>query len=381
MEVLAIQRYLSPEAMSFFEDSIAVITGGVGSVGSELVRQLLQLGVKEVRALDNNESALFEAEQEYAQEPRFKAFHADIVNEWEMLRVFSGADYVFHAAALKHVPSCERSPFSAVDTNIIGIQSVIRAAQENRVKKVLFTSSDKAVNPTNVMGATKLMGERLFSAANFMSVGPSNDTVFSSTRFGNVAGSRGSVIPLFLNQIRNGKAVTLTDERMTRFIMSQEQAAALVVESMVHARGGETFITKMPVLRIADLARVMVDTLAPLFGHRSSSIPIKVTGCRPGEKLWEELSSDEESRRILEGDRYLCVLPATHSKLDKSEELYASLGLKRSSCVYNSEYEPKMTDDEILAFLLQEGILPQDIRDAVVDTQKAVTSTATAKAA
>ena len=379
MEVLPIQRYLSPQAMSFFEGSVAVVTGGVGSVGSELVRQLLQLGVKEVRALDNNESALFETEQEYLHEPRFKAFHADIVSEWEMLRVFSGADYIFHAAALKHVPSCERSPFSAVDTNIIGIQSAIRAAQQNRVKKVLFTSSDKAVNPTNVMGATKLMGERLFSAANFMAVGPSSNTVFSSTRFGNVAGSRGSVIPLFLNQIRAGKAVTLTDERMTRFIMSQQQAAALVIESMVHARGGETFITKMPVLRIADLARVMINTLAPLFGHRPAAIPVKITGSRPGEKLWEELSSDEESRRILEGDRYLCVLSATHNTIEQGEDLYASLGLKRSSCIYNSEYEPKMSDEEILEFLLQDGILPKDISDLVIDSRSV--SPATAKAA
>jgi len=356
------QQYFSPEVQSFFKDSVAVVTGGVGSVGSELIAQLLRLGVKEVRSLDNNESALFEAEQEYADDPRFKAFHADIVNEWETLRVFSGADYVFHAAALKHVPSCERSPFSAVDTNILGIQSVIRAAQRNRVKKVLFTSSDKAVNPTNVMGATKLMGERLFSAANFMSVGPRSDTIFSSTRFGNVAGSRGSVIPLFLSQIKKGKAVTLTDDRMTRFIMNKEQASSLVIESIVHARGGETFITKMPVLRIADLARLMIQTLAPVFGHDPSDIRIAITGSRPGEKLWEELSSDEESRRILEGDKYLCVLSATHGRIESAEPLYAGLGLRRSSCIYNSEFEQKMSDAEILDFLFQDGILPADVR-------------------
>src|SRR5262249_37631973 len=149
-----------------------VVTGGVGSVGAEIVRQLLSFKVREVRVLDNNESALFEAEQQYSGEPRFKAFHSDISNEWEMMRVFSDAHYVFHAAALKHVPSCERSPFSAVDTNINGLKAVIRAAQLNGVRKVLFTSSDKAVNPTNVMGASKLMGERLFIAANFMAHGP-----------------------------------------------------------------------------------------------------------------------------------------------------------------------------------------------------------------
>jgi len=378
------KQSLSQDASSFFDGAVAVVTGGVGSVGAEVVRQLLTLGVREVRALDNNESALFEAEQEYADEPRFKAFHADIVNEWETLRVFSGADYVFHAAALKHVPSCERSPFSAIDSNVVGIQSVIRAAQRNGIKKVLFTSSDKAVNPTNVMGATKLLGERLFSAANFMSVGPSRDTVFSSTRFGNVAGSRGSVIPLFLNQIRQGKAVTLTDERMTRFIMSQHEAAALVIESIVHAQGGETFITKMPVLRIADLARVMIQTFAPLYGHNPSDIKITVTGSRPGEKLWEELSSDEESRRILEGEKYLCVVSPTHGRIDTAEERYKALDLKRSSCIYNSEYEDKMDDEEILDFLLEDGVLPVEVREMVVRAKmeaKSLSSSITGKAA
>ena len=201
---------------AFFRGKVIVVTGGVGSVGTEIVRQLLNYDVAEVRAFDNNETEVFEAEQKYTDEPRFKAFQGDIINEWETLRIFSGADYVFHTAALKHVPSCERSPFSAIDTNIFGIKSIIRAAQRNRVKKVLFTSSDKAVNPTNVMGATKLLGERLFVAANHLSVGPSHGTCFAITRFGNIAGSRGSVIPIFSNQISKGDPVTITHNRMSR---------------------------------------------------------------------------------------------------------------------------------------------------------------------
>lgn len=345
----------------FFRGRTVVVTGGVGSVGSEIVRQLLQFDVKEVRALDNNESALFDAEHQYGADPRFKAYQADITNEWETLRVFSGADHVFHTAALKHVPSCERSPFSAIDTNIIGIKSIIRAAQLNRVQKVLFTSSDKAVSPTNVMGASKLLGERLFIAANHMSVGPDNGLVFSNTRFGNVAGTRGSVIPLFCRQIERGGPVTLTDERMTRFIMSLEEATQLVIESMVHARGGETFITKMPSLCVADLARVMIELVAPVFGRNPRSIETRVTGARPGEKLWEELSTDEESRRILEGDRYLCVLPSANDIPADIGTRYKALGLERSSCVYNSANEPKMTDADIRRFLLRDGVLPADI--------------------
>ena len=353
------------EIREFFAGSTVVITGGVGSVGSEIAKQLLELPVKELRVLDNNETALFEAEQLYGADVRFKAFQTDITNEWETLRVLSGADYVFHAAALKHVPSCEKSPFSAIDTNILGVKSIIRAAQRNSVKKVLFTSSDKAVSPTNVMGASKLLGERLFVAANYISVGPDRGTIFSNTRFGNVAGSRGSVIPLFCRQIMQGGPVTLTDDRMTRFIMTLEDATELVIESMVHARGGDTFITKMPSLNIADLTRVMVDVVAPLFDYLPSEIEVRMTGARPGEKLWEELSTEEESRRILEGDRYLCVLPSANDIPADIEDQYSAIGLRRSDCVYNSHTEPKMTDSEIMRFLMLPDVLPENVRMAL----------------
>jgi FlaA1/EpsC-like NDP-sugar epimerase len=353
------------DVRNFFSGKSVVVTGGVGSVGSEIVRQLLELDTKEIRAFDNNETALFEAEHQYSGDCRFRAYQGDITNEWETLRVFSGADYVFHTAALKHVPSCERSPFSAVDTNILGVKSIIRAAQQNQVKKVLFTSSDKAVSPTNVMGASKLMGERLFIAANFMSVGPNNGTLFSNTRFGNVAGSRGSVIPLFCKQIQQGGPITLTDDRMTRFIMSLEDATELVIESMVYARGGDTFITKMPSMGIADLTRVLVKMVAPLYGIDPKDIAINITGARAGEKMWEELSTDEESRRILEGDRYLCVLPSVNDITTDIEKCYEKLGLKRSTCIYNSEHEPKLSDDDIAEFLMLDGVLPVDVRAAV----------------
>jgi len=356
------------EIQKFFSNKTVVVTGGVGSVGSEIVRQLLELGVREVRALDNNETALFEAEQQYAHDIRFKAYQADIVNEWETLRVFSGADYVFHTAALKHVPSCERSPFSCVETNILGIKSIIRAAQRAQGAVHLLGQGD----PTNVMGASKLMGERLFIAANYVSVGPNNGTLFSNTRFGNVAGSRGSVIPLFCKQIQQGGPVTLTDERMTRFIMSLEDATELVIESMVHARGGDTFITKMPSMRIADMTRVLIDMVAPLHGRDPKDVGVKITGARPGEKMWEELSTDEESRRILEGNRYLCVLPSANDIPPDIESRYEALGLKRAGCVYNSHNEPKMSDEAIREFLMVEGVLPEDVRQALVGKQSQI---------
>jgi len=353
------------EIQEFFASKTIVVTGGVGSVGSEIVRQLLKLDIKEVRVLDNNETSLFEAGQEYINDPRFKTYQTDITNEWETLRVFSGADYVFHTAALKHVPSCERSPFSAVDTNINGVASIIRATQQNGIKKALYTSSDKAVSPTNVMGASKLMGERLFIAANYMSVGSNNGTIFSNTRFGNIAGSRGSVIPLFCKQIERGGPVTLTDDRMSRFIMSLQDATQLVIESMVHAQGGETFITKMPAMRMIDLAQVLIKMVAPIYGRDPEEIEIKICGPRPGEKLWEELSTEEESRRILSGPRYLCVLPPTIGLSIEIEQQYDGLGLKRSSCIYNSESEPKLSKKEIADFLRIAGVLPKKERTLI----------------
>ena len=175
----------------------------------------------------------------------------------------AGINLVFHTAAFKHVILCERSPFEAVQTNIIGIQNIIQAAIANQVARLIFTSSDKAVNPTNVMGTSKLMGERLMTAANGNACG--NCQIFASTRFGNVLGSRGSVIPIFREQIKMGGPVTLTDPEMTRFIMSIKQAVQLVIDSAFLAQGGEVFVTKMPVIRIQDLAEVMINELAPNF--------------------------------------------------------------------------------------------------------------------
>lgn len=346
----------------FFEDKSIVVTGGAGSVGKALVEKLLTLPIKKVRVIDNNESELFDMEQQYANNEKVDIMHVDICDEIELNRAFCGMDMCVHAAALKHVPSCEKSPFGAVKVNIFGIQNVIIAAQKANLEKVLFTSSDKAVSPPNVMGASKLMGERLFTAANFMPTSVGSKTEFFSTRFGNVAASRGSVMPLFEKQISQGGPVTVTDERMTRFIMSLDESAELLIESMVHATPGDIFITKMPVLRIMDLAEVMIEELAPKYGHKPEDIEIKITGSRPGEKLWEELSSDEESRRIMEGDRYLC-LPPVHSQFRRSENPDCPLKLKKKEVVYHSDREEKMSKQEIKDMLIDLGILEGNAKD------------------
>jgi FlaA1/EpsC-like NDP-sugar epimerase len=346
----------------YFKDKRIVITGGVGSVGREIAVQLSRYSPKLIRIIDNNESGLFDMESQFGGTPMWEFLHVDITHEVELTRAFSGIDYCFHCAALKHVPSCERTPYGAVNVNIIALQSLIYAAKEARLKRISFTSSDKAVNPPNVMGATKLLGERLITAANFMLHSADADAVFTSSRFGNVAGSRGSVIPLFVEQIRRGGPVTLTDDRMTRFVMTLSEAADLVIQSMICALPGDVFITKMPALRIADLATVMIELLAPVFGYRPQDIAIETIGIRPAEKLWEELSNEEESTRILESDRFLCVMPALVKRSDREMEYYESIGLKQSHTVYNSAKQALMSKQEIADFLVKPGVLAPGIR-------------------
>ncbi|UWQ22238.1 polysaccharide biosynthesis protein [Jannaschia sp. W003] len=344
-----------------FSDRKVAITGGAGSVGKAVIRHFQEVGVGHLRVLDNSEAQLFDLEEQYRGVPNIEFFTCDVRSETELERCFSDMDHVFHMAALKHVPLCERSPFSALDVNIAGSGSVIRAADRAGVRRVLFTSTDKAVNPTNVMGTSKLMGERLFTAAASMGGRGNDRPVFASTRFGNVAGTSGSVIPLFAAQIARGGPVTVTDERMTRFVMTQGHAARLVIDSIRYAHGGEVFITKMPALRIIDLAHEMIAVLAPLYGHDPASIEVRVTGSRPGEKLYEELSTEEESRRIFEGDEYLVVLPALAPfEADEVTARFADLNLEPTDRIYHSEHAEKMTGEEIRDFLMQEDVLPAD---------------------
>lgn len=325
------------ELDKFFRDSVVAITGSVGSVGTSLVAALLKLPVKEIVLVDNNESGLHEQHIANLADGRVTPRLMDIADESGLTRAFAGVDYVLHAAAFKHVPLCEHEPQSAVRNNVIGTQSVINAALASGVKKVLFTSSDKAVNPTNVMGITKLMGERLITAANLTKskVG----TVFASTRFGNVLGSRGSVYPIFHKKIMNGGNIPLTHKDMTRFMMTQEEAAHLVIQSLALFKGGEIFVTKMPIFNIGDFAEMMIECFADKAGRKKSDIKIEHIGLRPGEKLFEELTTGEEVPHTYEIDDFFVVLPGEgpHNKLfDYSD--YKQNG-KIVDRIYNSSKE------------------------------------------
>src|SRR5665213_2158066 len=248
-------------AFSYLRGRRVLVTGACGTIGQQLSRQLLeQFEVEALIGLDHNESELAFLQEHYASKRNARFRLGDVRDLSVLMRETRNIDVIFHAAAYKHVYICEHSPLEAIQTNVLGVQNVVQAAMENGVERLVFTSSDKAVNPTNVMGTSKLMGERLITAA---ALDPNRARpIFLSTRFGNVLGSRGSVIPIFREQIRNGGPVTLTDPEMTRFIMSVDDAVRLVIESAVLAQPGDVLITKMDAIRIADLAEVMVRSLS-----------------------------------------------------------------------------------------------------------------------
>ena len=336
-----------------------LVTGACGTVGQELVRQLLELqNVEELVGIDNNESEIFFLEQRFSKHKGASFFLADVRDRSKLTRKMEDIQVVFHTAAFKHVILCERSPFEAVQTNILGVQNLILAATANNVEKVIFTSSDKAVNPTNVMGTSKLMGERLMTAAN--NYQRDSQSIFASTRFGNVLGSRGSVIPIFREQIRRGHVVTLTDPEMTRFIMSIEEAVRLVIDSSLLAQGGEVFVTKMPVIRIMDLAEVMIEQLAPEFGRDPADIRIEIIGTKPGEKMYEELMNQEETRRALELERYFAVIPAFSSSAGSPEYDYPDIMSKTIDRPYHSDNETALTKKELTKFLQENRLLEED---------------------
>lgn len=290
-----------------FKDKNIIVTGGTGSIGSEIVRRILKYKPKVVRILSRDETKQFELEQELGDLENIRFLIGDIRDKYRLKRAFEGIDIVFHAAAMKHVPACEFNPFEAVQTNVIGTQNLVDAAIENEVEKVIAISTDKAASPINTMGATKLLAEKLIIDANYYK--GHRKTVFSCVRFGNVMGSRGSVIPLFEKQIQRGGPVTITDPEMTRFMMTIPQAVDLVFKATKLARGGEIFIFKMPVIKLGDLAQVMIWNLAPKYGYKPESIQVNTIGIRNGEKMYEHLMNEEEARYAYETEDMFIVIP------------------------------------------------------------------------
>lgn len=293
----------------FYKNKKILVTGGCGSIGRIIVKQLIELGAEEIRVFDNCEQSLFRMEMRHKNNPSMRLILGDVRDKEKLSQSMADIDFVFHAAALKHVPLCEYNPFEAVKTNIIGTQNVIESANLMKVKRVLNISTDKAINPVNTLGASKLLSERLILSPLLKNF----STLYTCVRFGNVLDSDGSVIPIFKSQIKQGGPVTITHEEMTRFFMSINDAVTLVLRAMILMQGRDLFILKMDSIRILDLAKVMINILAPKYNINPADIKIKNIGLRPGERLNEFLLTEEEMSFVSELEDMYVLKPQVYT--------------------------------------------------------------------
>jgi UDP-N-acetylglucosamine 4,6-dehydratase/5-epimerase len=297
--------------LSKFNNKTVLITGGSGSLGQALTERLLKSKVRSIRIFSRNESKQVEMQNKF-NDSRIRFLIGDIRDLPRLTRAMESVDYVFHAAALKHVPIIEYNPFEAVNTNVIGSQNVISACIEQDVNTVVAIGTDKAVSPLNVYGATKLLMEKLFMDANNYLDKNKHQTKFIALRYGNVLGSSGSVVPLFIRQIQNNEKITVTDPNMTRFSITMDDALDFILESTFIGKGSEVFIPKLRAYRIADVR----DTLFEIYGKTGE----KQIALRPGEKMHEALINEHEARYAWEwGDKYILFNSMKDEKLIKRE--------------------------------------------------------------
>jgi UDP-glucose 4-epimerase len=288
-----------------FDSKVLMITGGTGSFGHTVLKRFLDTNVKEIRVFSRDEKKQEDMRIALSND-KVKFYIGDVRDYNSIAQAMVGVDYIFHAAALKQVPSCEFYPMEAVKTNVLGTDNVLNAAIATGVKRVVVLSTDKAVYPINAMGISKAMGEKIMVAKSRMI--PKSGPVICATRYGNVMASRGSVIPLFINQLKSGEPLTVTDPNMTRFLMSLEDSVDLVLHAFEHAEQGDIFVQKAPASTVADLAQALKE----LFSREN---PVKVIGTRHGEKLYESLISREEMAKAEDMDRYYRI-PADNRDLN-----------------------------------------------------------------
>lgn len=283
--------------MDILKDKVVLLTGGTGSFGQKFTEIVLkQYKPKALRIFSRDELKQVDMERKFHNDKVLRFFIGDVRDKARLSRAMDGVDFVIHAAALKHVPVCEYNPFEAVKTNILGIQNIIESAIDHNIDKVVVISTDKAVNPVNLYGATKMCMEKIAIAANSY-VGSERKVKFSCVRYGNVVGSRGSVVTVFKQQKQSG-TITITDEKMTRFWITLTQGVDLVIKALTIMQGGEVFIPKIPSMKIMDLAK----TIAP-------NCKIRFIGIRPGEKIHECLLTEDEARHCIELDDYFVIEP------------------------------------------------------------------------
>ena len=325
-----------------FDNKTLMITGGTGSFGNAVLKWFLETDVKEIRIFSRDEKKQEDMRRALAND-KVKFYIGDVRNYDSLAQSMVGVDYVFHAAALKQVPSCEFYPMEAVRTNVLGTENVLNAAIAGNVKRVVVLSTDKAVYPINAMGLSKGMAEKLLVAKS--RIIPKQGTVVCAARFGNVMASRGSVIPLFVGQLQSGEPLTVTDPNMTRFLMSLEDSVDLLLHAFEHGQQGDIFIQKAPASTVGDLAQALKE----LFNRENR---VKVIGTRHGEKLYETLVSREEMARAEDRGRYYRV---SADNRDLNYKKYFVEGEQTISDLddYTSHNTRRLNIQEIKALLLQ----------------------------
>jgi UDP-N-acetylglucosamine 4,6-dehydratase/5-epimerase len=333
-----------------FNGKCLLITGGTGSFGNAVLRRFLDTSIAEIRIFSRDEKKQDDMRQFY-KNPKIKYNIGDVRDRQSVDNVMQGVDYIFHAAALKQVPSCEFFPVEAVRTNVLGCENVLNSALQHKIKKVIVLSTDKAVYPINAMGMSKALSEKVMvsKSRNLNGTG----TVFCGTRYGNVMASRGSVIPLFVNQIKNNKPITITDPNMTRFMMTLENAVELVLYAFQNGNNGDIFVQKSPATTIANLAQAIKE----LYKSTSS---IKVIGTRHGEKLYETLVNREEIVKAFDEKDYYRI-PADTRDLNYNK--FFTEGEKKVSKTeeYNSHNTRQLNVEETKQLLLKLSSIRKDI--------------------
>lgn len=333
-----------------FKNKVLMITGGTGSFGKTVLKRFLSTDVAEIRIFSRDEKKQEDMRVAF-NNSKLKFYIGDVRDYDSVSQAMRGVDYVFHAAALKQVPSCEFYPMEAVRTNVIGTENVLNAATVNQVKRVVVLSTDKAVYPINAMGISKAMAEKLVVAKS--RVQREGETVFCATRYGNVMASRGSVIPLFVSQLKEGKPLTVTDPNMTRFLMSLEDSVDLVLYAYEHGSQGDIFVQKAPASTVADLAQA----LAELFQQKSDA---RIIGTRHGEKLYESLISREEMAHAHDMGGYYRI-PADNRDLNYAK--YFSEGEEKISRLddYTSHNTHRLNVEQVKNLLLKLDYIKEEL--------------------
>ena len=335
------------------KDKTLMITGGTGSFGNAVLKNFLDTDFGEIRIFSRDEKKQDDMRRRINND-KVKFYIGDVRNYDSISSAMKGVDFVFHAAALKQVPSCEFYPMEAVRTNILGAENVLNAAVEAKVEKVVVLSTDKAVYPINAMGLSKAMMERLMTAKARIQ-DSSSDTVLCATRYGNVMASRGSVIPLFINQIKENRELTITDPDMTRFLMSLDDSVDLVTYAFLNANQGDIFVQKSPAATIYDLA----EALKKIF---NSNVKTKIIGTRHGEKLYESLLSREEKAKAVELDKYYQV---PMDARDLNYDNYFSDGSANMNFAddYTSHNTQRLDVEEVIKLISNLGIVKAALND------------------